>query len=352
MKLNYLLLVLLLSYFYLPNISSAQITFDSNPVANNSAGTGNTVEVTVPMGNDRLLIAMIGTNDLFNTPTVLFDGEAMVKAGEDDDNFNATYNAKVLVYYLALGDGAAITNNITVSNLTNYYTVSGLSFQGVDQNTPVKQAVQAPIPTGVINSSQIAASITGVSEDNLLFAFFGEDNVKQFDWAGDYIAGGTHANTGVDADGYYYATYNAAAAAGNHTFTYDINNGIQSCAGVLIEFAQKTSLPSVSIALSPTSATENSSATLDYTFTVNPAPASDLTVNFTISGTAEDDDDFTVSTPSTNNETVSYTTNPGTGNNTGTITIKAGETTGLLRITPTSDTDVEVDESVIVTVNN
>lgn len=354
MKFNYFLLMLLLSYQFVPETSFAQIVFDNNPIATNSAGTGNTVDITVPTGNDRLLIAMIGTNDLINLPTVTFNGSTMTKAAEDDDNFNTTYDARVLVYYLALGSGAAISNTISVTGLANYYTVGGLSFQEIDQSAPVVQAVKAPIPTGTFNTSQVAASITGVTEDNLLFSFFGEDNVRQFNWGGTYIASGTHMNTGINGDGYYYASYNADAAAGDHTFTYDINNGIQSCAGVLIEFAKKSAviLPSVSIALSPTTAIENSSTTLDYTFTVNPAPVSDLTVNFTISGTAEDDDDFTVSTPGANNETINYSIKNGVGNNTGTITIKAGQTTGLLRITPTSDTNVETDETIIVTITN
>ena len=40
-----------------------------------------------------------------------------------------------------------------------------------------------------------------------------------------------------------------------------------------------------------------------------------------------------------------------TGNNSGTITIKAGQTRGVLRITPTADVLIELDEMVIVTIN-
>lgn len=345
--------IFLAGYLIIPQGSFAQISFDNNSAATNSAGTGNSVAVTVPMGNDRLLVAAIGTNDQTNTPTVTFNGMNMVLAVEDKDDFNTTYNSRVLIYYLALGSGTTeIANTITATGLDNYYTIGGMSFQNIDQSSPVKQTAVAPIPTGNINTSQIATSITGVTAGNLLFAFLGEDNVQQFEWGGTYIAGGTHMDSGLNGDGYYYASYNANAAAGDHTFTYDINNGIQSCAGILIEFAQKLDLPSVSIAVSNSSVAENGGANLDYTFTVTPAPTSDLTVNFEISGTAEDDDDFTVSTPSSNNETVSYTTKAGAGNNAGTITIKSGQTSGVLRITPTSDSDVEANETIIVTITN
>ncbi|MEM6318589.1 MAG: hypothetical protein AAF960_13035 [Bacteroidota bacterium] len=306
---------------------NAQVTFDSNAAANNSNGPSSSVEVVVPTGNDRLLVALIGTDDLTNTPTVTYNSLTLTKASEATDNFNTTYDAKVFVYYLALGSGAAITSDIAVTGLDNYYTLGGMSFQNIDQSTPVKQTASAGIPTGVTNNGQIAVSLTGVTAGNLLFAFFGEDNVKQFDWGGIYIADNTHTDSGMDGAGYYYASYNLNATAGDPTFTYNINNSGQSCAGTLIEFAQKTAVqPTVSVAVAPVSATENSASTLDYTFTVNPAPSSDLTVNFTISGTAEDDDDFTVGTPGINNEVVNYTTKAGVGNNTGTIIIKSGQT--------------------------
>ena len=336
------------------NLGFAQITFDANAVATNTNGTnnGNTVSVTVPAGNNRLLVALIGTDDLNATPTVTFNGSTLVAAGTAVDNFSTAYDAKVHVYYAVLGNGGAITQNISVSGLSDYYLVGGMSFQGIDQTTPVKQMGQAGAPTGNGNSSKISASISNVVAGNLLFSFFGEDNARQFNWGGNYINGNNQTNTNMNGDGYYFATYNANANAGNHTFTYDIENGKQSCAGVLIEFAQATSIPEVTISVNPAMVTEDGTTNLDYTFTSSVAIATDLPINFTLSGTAEDDDDFTVSTPGNNNETISYTTKVGAGNNTGTITLKANQTKAVLRINPTSDATAESDETVTVTINN
>ena len=329
--------------------------FDGNAVSINTAGTnpGN-LSITVPTGMDRLLVATIGTDDMTGVATVQFNGQGMTLAGEDTDiiSTNSTaYNARTLVYYMVLGSGAAITNAISVSGLSSYYSLGGMSFQDIDQTAPVKQVAMAGTPTGTDVTSQVAATLNGVTGGNLLFGFFGDDNAKQFDWGGPYHSA-TQTNTGLNGDGYYYASYNANAGAGTQTLTYNINNAIQSCAGVLIEFAAVSAVvPAVvNLSLLPASITEISSASLDYLFTISAVFPTDLTINFQLSGTAEDDDDFTVSTPGTNNETINYTTKVGTGNNMGTITIKAGQLQGLLQIKPQQDAIIELDETVTVTI--
>ena len=67
-----------------------------------------------------------------------------------------------------------------------------------------------------------------------------------------------------------------------------------------------------------------------------------------VKASAEDDDDFLVTTPGNHQETVNYTPKTGTGNTTGTIIIKAGQSKGVLRISPVEDATVEPDETVKV----
>jgi len=338
--------------------SVSAITYDSNPiVVNNSSGTGTTAttNMTVPAGTKRLLVVTIGTDDMVGTPTVLFASNAMTLASEDTDIVSTnspTYNARVLVYYSALGDGIAITNTIDISGLANYYSVGGMTFQGIDQTAPVKQVAQATAPTGTAATSQVAATINGFTQGNLLFAYFGDDNHQQFNWGGPYASDCKYLDTGMNGDGYYYASYTTEAAAGNQTFTAEVNNAIQSCAGVFIEFSESTVVPStVNLSLNPITTDELNSNSLEYLFTLSPAVTSDLPIRFTLSGTAEDDDDFTVDTPGNNMETVNYTIKTGIGNNNGVITIKAGQTTGLLRITPKNDPFIESDETIVVTID-
>ncbi|MEM6297215.1 MAG: BspA family leucine-rich repeat surface protein, partial [Bacteroidota bacterium] len=95
--------------------------------------------------------------------------------------------------------------------------------------------------------------------------------------------------------------------------------------------------PEISISVSPTSVMEDSSMNFIFTFLSDEPVCSDLTVNFTVSGDV-DMADYSVSGATT------------FGSSTGTITILAGTNTAILTITPNSDTDVEIDEDIIVTV--
>ncbi len=94
----------------------------------------------------------------------------------------------------------------------------------------------------------------------------------------------------------------------------------------------------VSVAVAPTSVNEDGATNLVYTFTRTGVTASALTVNFTIGGTGTFNTDYTQSGADTfapPNGTVSF----GAGNSTATVTID-----------PTSDSTVEADETVILTV--
>ena len=106
-----------------------------------------------------------------------------------------------------------------------------------------------------------------------------------------------------------------------------------------------TVAPSISIVTVTASSDENSGTALKYRFTASEAPASNLTINFEITGTSTAAaNDFTVSTGGTNNVTYNSTTKKGT------IDILSGQTTTDLLINPVGDTVVEADETVIVAI--
>ncbi|WP_052150113.1 hypothetical protein [Aphanizomenon flos-aquae] len=90
--------------------------------------------------------------------------------------------------------------------------------------------------------------------------------------------------------------------------------------------------PTITLAVSPNSVTEDGTANLIYTFTRTGVTTGALTVNYGITGTA-DSSDYTGATP-------------GTGK---TITFAAGASTATLTIDPTVDTTVEIDKTVAVT---
>ncbi|KRH95979.1 bluetail domain-containing putative surface protein [Cylindrospermopsis sp. CR12] len=95
-------------------------------------------------------------------------------------------------------------------------------------------------------------------------------------------------------------------------------------------------LPTITLAVSPTSVTEDGTTNLVYTF-ARTGPTNDvLSVNYNIYGTA-DETDYTGASPGIF---------PASGK---TITFTTGASTAMLTIDPTADTTVESDETVILT---
>ncbi|MBE9226175.1 DUF4347 domain-containing protein [Phormidium sp. LEGE 05292] len=94
----------------------------------------------------------------------------------------------------------------------------------------------------------------------------------------------------------------------------------------------------ISLAISPSSVTEDGATNLVYTFNRTGDLSTTLTVNFNVGGNAIYNTDYTVS--SGNN--FQFDSNTGIGN----VTFAAGSDTATLTITPTKDTDVEPDETV------
>ncbi|MDY7050016.1 MAG: Calx-beta domain-containing protein, partial [Microcystis panniformis WG22] len=90
-------------------------------------------------------------------------------------------------------------------------------------------------------------------------------------------------------------------------------------------------LPNITLAVSPSSVTEDGTTNLVYTFTRSGVTTNALTVNYTLGGTATLNTDYT---------------RTGTNN---TVTFAAGSSTAKVTIDPTADTTVEPNETVILT---
>ncbi|NCS04642.1 MAG: endo-1,3-1,4-beta-glycanase ExsH, partial [Microcystis aeruginosa G13-11] len=88
-------------------------------------------------------------------------------------------------------------------------------------------------------------------------------------------------------------------------------------------------LPSITLAVSPSSVTEDGTANLVYTFTRSGVTTNALTVNYTIGGTATNGTDYT-SIPTS-------------------VTFAANSATATVTVDPTADTTVESDETVALT---
>ncbi|MCW9681812.1 calcium-binding protein, partial [Dolichospermum planctonicum UHCC 0167] len=112
-----------------------------------------------------------------------------------------------------------------------------------------------------------------------------------------------------------------------------------SLTGTYFSYVFNITLPTITLAVSPSSVQENGATNLTYTFTRSVVTPNAVTVNYTIGGTATFNNDYTQT---------GATTFTGT---TGTITFAAGDTATTKQITidPTADNTVENNETVALT---
>ncbi|WP_043996905.1 Calx-beta domain-containing protein, partial [Microcystis aeruginosa] len=94
-------------------------------------------------------------------------------------------------------------------------------------------------------------------------------------------------------------------------------------------YGSSPTLPSITLAVSPSSVTEDGTTNLVYTFTRTGDTINPSTVNYTVGGTATNGTDYT-SIPTS-------------------VTFAAGSSTATVTVDPTADTTVEPDETVILT---
>ncbi|WP_301337672.1 Calx-beta domain-containing protein, partial [Microcystis aeruginosa] len=94
-------------------------------------------------------------------------------------------------------------------------------------------------------------------------------------------------------------------------------------------YVSSPTLPSITLAVSPASVTEDGTANLIYTFTRTGVTTDALTVNYTVSGTATNGTDY-ASIPTS-------------------VTFAAGSATATVIVDPTADTTIESNETVILT---
>jgi len=114
--------------------------------------------------------------------------------------------------------------------------------------------------------------------------------------------------------------------SGKPTYFWYYGTLIQSLPGATTP--SDVALPTVSLAVSPSSVTEDGTSNLIYTFTRTAPITNTLVVNYIISGSATNGTD--------------YATIPAT------ITFAAGVSTATVTVDPTVDTTVEVDETVVL----
>jgi len=220
--------------------------------------------------------------------------------------------------------------------------------------------------TGTINNDDnnvsVAVSPGAVNEDgatNLVYTFTRTDSTEAM--TVNFSVGGTatfntdYTQTGADTFTSSAGTVNFAVGSLTTTVTVDpsADSTVEPDETVILMVtpgtgytvgAPKTATGTitnddtdVSVAVAPSTVTEDGATNLVYTFTRSGVTSGALTVNFSIGGTATFSTDYT--------QTGAATFTPPTG----TVTFGAGNSTATVTVDPTADTATEADETVILT---
>ncbi|MFM6407060.1 MAG: hypothetical protein ACKPGT_21250, partial [Microcystis sp.] len=149
----------------------------------------------------------------------------------------------------------------------------------------------------------------------------------------------------------YYDDYSTVAygveVVGNYAYVADYFDGLKIID--VSNFNNPSPLPSVTLAVSPTSVTEDGTNNLVYTFTRTGVTTQPLTVNFT---TVNDTDWWKRASFNTDYSQTGAASFPNYPSETGTVTFAANSATATVTIDPTADTTVEYDETVALIITS
>ncbi|MCZ8365414.1 MAG: M10 family metallopeptidase C-terminal domain-containing protein [Microcystis sp. LE19-251.1A] len=333
---NQTALSLTASYFsYVASPTLPSITLAVSPASVTEDGTTNLVYTFTRTG--------VTTNPL--TVNYTLGGTATLNTDYTRTGTNNT------VTFAAGSATATVTvdptaDTIVESNETVILTLAAGTGYTVGTTTPVT----GTITNDDFPSITLAVSPSSVTEDgttNLVYTFT-RTGVTTNSLTVNYSISGTATN-GTD---YTSIPTSVTFAAGSSTATVTVDPTadtiVESDETVILTLAAGTGytvgtpnaatgtitnddLPSITLAVSPSSVTEDGTTNLVYTFTRTGVTTNTLTVNYTLGGTATLNTDYT---------------RTGTTN---TVTFAAGSATATVTVDPTADTTVESNETVILT---
>ncbi|MCA2572629.1 MAG: VCBS repeat-containing protein, partial [Microcystis sp. M42BS1] len=324
------------------NDDSASIAITDVTITEGNSGTTNAV-FTVTLSNP------VDTAITLNYATA--DGTATTA---DNDytaiattplTFNAGETSKAITV-------AVNGDNQVESNETFFVNLSSLNANGRNVTIADNQG-QGTITNDdlILPSITLAVSPSSVTEDgttNLTYTFT-RSGVTTDALTVNYTVGGTATNGTDYASIPTSVTFAANSAIATVTVDPTADTTVESDETVVLTLASGTGYtigtttpvtgtitngpvtPSITLAVAPSSVTEDGTSNLVYTFTRSGVTSNALTVNYTLGGTATLNTDYTRS---------------GTNN---TVTFAANATTATVIVDPTADTTVESNETVALT---
>lgn len=188
---------------------NGQVSFNNAAHVGFAGVAGGGRSLTVPAGDDQLVLAFITSLNTASNPTVKYNNVTMTLAVSGSDVFGVA-NLKSWLYYLPFGSNvSATTANISVTGGNNIFFIGGASFNGIDQtNTLDNTFEEGGNDSGNTNITTHTHSFTTTSGD-LLINYVGHNDPSHITGVG---AGQTEFGflaTTFDAGSYRIATGNS-----------------------------------------------------------------------------------------------------------------------------------------------
>jgi hypothetical protein len=308
-------------------------------------------------GTSNLVYTFMRTGPITSALTVNYTVSGTATLGSDYGGIATTPTTKT-VSFAAGSDTATVTvDPIADTSIEADETVALTLAAGTAYTIGTTTAVSGTISNDDFPAITLAVAPASVTEDgtsNLVYTFTRTGPTTSA-LTVNYTVSGT-ASLGDDYSGIATipTTRAVSFAAGSATATVTVNptadTEIEADETVALTLAAGTGYtigtsaavtgtisnddPTITLTLAPAPVTEDGTSNLIYTFTRTGPITSALTVNYTVSGTATLGTDYTgiATTPSTK-----------------TVSFAAGSATATITVDPASDTEIEADETVAIT---
>ena len=186
------------------------VTADGNGTSVTGVGLATLLGFSVPAGTDRLLLVHVGT--YADVTAVTFGGAPMIQGAEATGALGFPEGQSEL-WCLPLGSsGSATVGDIVAAGVSGGTIIGAVSFQGVDQATPVDGAVAGNFGFGASSSSVTVTSEPGdMAYDGLMVNGFSAGGPPT-PGAGQTLSHGQPVAAGIPGGGASYETGSASVA--------------------------------------------------------------------------------------------------------------------------------------------